>query len=65
MKIGRITKGKNSLKILFSRLVKLGVSKNRAERGSSRKLSTVMFVLLRYNREFKNYFNKNFATLTG
>ncbi|WP_457641632.1 IS110 family RNA-guided transposase, partial [Persephonella sp.] len=59
------TKKKNSLKEFFNRLIKSGVSKNKARIALARKLATVMFVLLKENRKFENYFNKNFATLTG
>lgn len=59
------TKKKNSLKEFFNRLVESGVSRNKARIALARKLATVMFVLLKENRKFENYFNKNFAALTG
>lgn len=59
------TKKKNSLKEFFNRLIKSGVSKNKARIALARKLATVMFVLLKENRKFENYFNKNTATLVG
>lgn len=58
-------KKENSLKEFFNRLIKSGVSKNKARIAVARKLATVMFVLLKENRKFENYFNKKIATLTG
>ncbi len=58
-------KKENSLKEFFNRLIKSGVSKNKARIAVARKLATVMFVLLKENRKFENYFNKKIATFTG
>jgi len=59
------SKSKNSLKEFFYRLIKAGVNKNKARIALARKLAIVMFTLLKENRRFENYFNKNFATFTG